>query len=358
MWKQGILEQDKSVSARGSLTSIFDLYEILADELLIKFNIEIDEEEKGRISNIIQSTDSLEAYKFYLQGMEALRTFTLVGYEKAKEFFFEATFEDPSYALAYTGLAEATTYLAHEKYIIAFHINIYGESDSSIYQREQEYSELYIEALGYAKTAFALAPQLPDVQRALALTQYYLGDYTEAQISTQTLLALNKSDAFGYYLMAMLQDQPEMGEIYINKAMELDPNLGPAYLYLGFSYELRAEYENAISSYNTGIEKTPNNPDLRFYLGSLYFYLGQYENAVPYMELAVELRPYNAYATLILAIVNFKTGVEVPAFELYDKAINLNWSFYSWLYILHENYEWDDNMIRALGDLRAAYDEW
>ncbi len=171
----GILEQDKSVSARGSINYIFDLYEILIDELLIKFNIEIDEEEKVLLAEIIQSTDSLEAYKFYLQGMEALRTFTLEGYEEAKDYFFEATFEDPSYALAYTGLAEATTYLAYEKYVIASHINIYGENDSIKYKREQEYLDLYVEALGYARTASALAPRLPDVQRALTLTQYYLG---------------------------------------------------------------------------------------------------------------------------------------------------------------------------------------
>ncbi len=149
-----------------------------------------------------------------------------------------------------------------------------------------------------------------------------------------------------------------MGERYINKALELDPNLGPAYLYLGFSYELRDDYENAISSYNTGLEKTPNNPDLRFYLGSLYFYLEQYDNAVPHMELALELRPDHAYATLILAIVLFKTGTEVPAYQLYDKAINLNRTFYSGLNVLLENYEWERNMIRALGDLRNAYDEW
>ncbi len=52
---------------------------------------------------------------------------------------------------------------------------------------------------------------------------------------------------------------------YLSKAIELNPNLEPAYLLLGNYYFLCQDYENAMQAYRTLIEKFPDSQDINTY---------------------------------------------------------------------------------------------
>lgn len=52
---------------------------------------------------------------------------------------------------------------------------------------------------------------------------------------------------------------------YLAKAIELNPNLEPAYMLLGNYYFLCLDYENAMQAYRTLIEKFPNSQDINTY---------------------------------------------------------------------------------------------
>src|SRR5262249_46043319 len=56
-------------------------------------------------------TENTEAYRLYLMGRFFWNKRTAEGFEKAIEYFQQAILKDPSYALAYTGLADCYTVL-------------------------------------------------------------------------------------------------------------------------------------------------------------------------------------------------------------------------------------------------------
>ena len=58
------------------------------------------------------TTDNFAAYDLYLLGRHHARAFTEEGYKRANEYFLEALEIDPSFAAAYSGLADAYIFLA------------------------------------------------------------------------------------------------------------------------------------------------------------------------------------------------------------------------------------------------------
>jgi tetratricopeptide (TPR) repeat protein len=65
-------------------------------------------------------------------------------------------------------------------------------------------------------------------------------------------------------ITALAKSKPEI-ETYLTKAIELQPNLEPAYMHLGNYYYYCSELEKSIETYNKLIEKFPNSPDLNQY---------------------------------------------------------------------------------------------
>lgn len=62
----------------------------------------------------------------------------------------------------------------------------------------------------------------------------------------------------------LAKSKPEIGT-YLTKAIELSPNLEPAYMHLGNYYYYCNDLEKSIETYNQLIEKFPNSPDLNQY---------------------------------------------------------------------------------------------
>ena len=54
-------------------------------------------------------TEDSDAYRLYLQGRFYWNKYTDAGFRKSIEYFNQAVEKDPSYALAYAGLADAYT---------------------------------------------------------------------------------------------------------------------------------------------------------------------------------------------------------------------------------------------------------
>jgi tetratricopeptide (TPR) repeat protein len=351
------IEKGKSASVKGNIDDIFNLYEELAFLVLRNFNIVANDNEKQIIETIAKSTVSTDAYRLYLEGKQKLYSFTLNGYKDAIEFFTNATVEDPTFALAYAGLAEAQASSAYEKSVMAEQINIYQEKEEDIKRRQEEYKRLFIEAQGNARTALSLASNLPDAHRAIALIYYYMGDYEQAKINALTLLKLNKNEAFSHYIIGSVDDDLEKGLKYIRKALELNPGLGIAYRDIGYYYESKKDYPKAYKAYSEGVKILPLNPDLRKDLTNVLFRLSRFDEAEIHIDKALQYRENDAYILLLAAIIYFKNGKDELAFSYFDKAFSLNWHFYSFPSIFKEKYLWDSNMLSAWHELKLAYEE-
>ncbi len=127
------------------------------------------------------STDNSEAWGAYLKGRAAYRRWTRQDNETALAFYQRAIELDPGFALAIAGAANANALRATE----------FGLGD-----------EWIDEAIGQARQALALEPELPEALKALGICYVYKGQY-------QT--------ALDYYRNA-LQIEPGYDEVLFNTA--------------------------------------------------------------------------------------------------------------------------------------------
>lgn len=83
----------------------------------------------------------------------------------------------------------------------------------------------------------------------------------------------------------------ESAETYLREAIELDAELGDAWVYLGRVYLLRADTLGAISVLSDGLRAAPESPQVEAALGRTYYEWGGYEQAVLHLRRALDEEP-------------------------------------------------------------------
>jgi tetratricopeptide (TPR) repeat protein len=109
----------------------------------------------------------------------------------------------------------------------------------------------------------------------------------------QRFVNLHPENALAHYYYAVslakqTGQHPENSasvESQLNKAVELDPRLGSAYLQLGILYSEKKEFPQAISAFQKAIEATPFPDEAHYRLAQVYRQTGQAEKARGEIEL-------------------------------------------------------------------------
>src|SRR5207253_3249998 len=84
----------------------------IARQISERLRLKLTGEEKTRLAK--SYTDNTEAYQLYLRGRYYWNKRTNAGYDKAIEYFQQAINKDPTYALAYSGLADSYSFMASQ----------------------------------------------------------------------------------------------------------------------------------------------------------------------------------------------------------------------------------------------------
>jgi hypothetical protein len=87
------------------MKDVFDIQDEVTLEIIDKLRIELLGKEKEQV--VRRSTDNMEAYKLYLEGLYYWNKRTGKDLSKAIELFNQAVGKDANYALAYVGLADS-----------------------------------------------------------------------------------------------------------------------------------------------------------------------------------------------------------------------------------------------------------
>src|SRR6202044_10595 len=94
---------------------IFTIQDEISNEISGKLRLQLTRAEKKRL--IKRHTEDHEAYRLYLQGHHHWNRWTEEGFYKAIGFFQQAIAKDPSYALAYAGVADSYVLLGWNSYL-------------------------------------------------------------------------------------------------------------------------------------------------------------------------------------------------------------------------------------------------
>jgi TolB-like protein/Tfp pilus assembly protein PilF len=264
------------------LENIFAVQDEIASAIVraLQLELDVDVETAGRTNNV-------QAYDLYLRGRQLGREPTRAGLLRAIEQFEEALTLDPRFAGAYSGIAEAWTWLED-----------YGGIPSA---------EAFPKAEQAARRALALDPQSAEAHAAMAFVRdRYYNDAVGASRYFERTLELNPNYVTAYNIYGdVLRDignLERMIEVH-RKAVELDPlsvfmrtRLASKLLDIGSYDESRALLDQVLAEY-------PDNDYAREELGNLARQQGRFADAVRHFRFVHFARPGDPYSAAQIALV-------------------------------------------------------
>jgi serine/threonine-protein kinase len=301
----------------------------------------------GELRQSRTGTDGLAAHNFYSQGRFHLNQRTEQGLLKAVAFFEKAIEEDPRYAPAYSGLADANGLLAHygvlapaeictkaasnaawavmldeesaEAHTSLAHVKATQDWDWRGAEREFQsairlnpryatahhwYAMSYLvplarldEALEELQRAHALDPVSSIISRDLAVTRYYDRDLD---------LALEQCD----------------------RTIEQNPHFAAAYWTLGLVQEEREDFDEAIAAFQRAIQLSPPSPRIQGALGRTFARAGKTRQAHQILEKLGEqskrryISPFEM-ASIYLALDQLDEGFRWLTKAFHDRCFEL-----------------------------------
>ncbi len=262
-----------------NLDDIYALQDKIASAIAKKLEITFFENER-RVTGKKPSPIK-EAYELYLKGRASWNLRTPPELKKGIDFFQQAITLDPSYALAYSGVADCYTALGYGSFLAP--------------------KDAFPKALQAAIKALELDSTLSESHASLGYYRFYYDwDWAAAEQEFRNALALNSNyeisyNWYGYYLTAM--KRYDEAKIILQKAAELDPLSVPIKTDIGFSFYYSGEYDKAIEQLQTSLQINPQ-------FGLAHLWLGR-----SYQEKKMYAKAINGYKNTLHTMVNWPVAL-------------------------------------------------
>ncbi len=236
------------------------IQEDIGQDVTARLRVDLTPEDKKLLAR--RYTNNPEAETLYQKGRFFWNQRTQEGLKNAIDYFKQAIQQDPDYALAYTGLADA-----------------YSLQSSSVPPKEA-----FPQAEKAALTAVMKDSNLAEAHAALAFIKFhYDWDWAETEKEYKRAIELNPKygsahSMYGVYLMVRERFDDSYQEM--KRAMELDPISVPIALGPARPLYLAGKYDQAIEVYRNAFKMAPNSPSAHFGLGLVYEQQGNVSQAL------------------------------------------------------------------------------
>jgi len=319
------------------LTDIFavesDIAKTIADTLQAKLT------GSERISIAKTPTVDPEAYEFYLKGRFFWNKRTAADLRKAIDYFNQAASRDPSYALAYAGLADS--------YVILSVFGAASPQDSIPQARAAAKKALELDdtlAEAHASSGRIAGPfdfeferSIAEFERAIQLNPNYA--MAHHWLSWGPLTALARFDraiaegkrAVELDPLSLINNADLGGNVYLNarrydeaiaqlrKTIEIDPRFYIAHYYLAQAFQLKGQRTEAITEYQKAVELN-DDPEALAYLGQAHARAGQRDEAqkiLAHLREEAKSRYVSGYA---MALMFMGLGDKEQAIDALERA--------------------------------------
>jgi len=291
----------KTFSGLGA--DLLTLEDQLATQLVGALHVTPDAADRERASG--PPTQNIEAYDLYLKGRDTLKNSRdAQGATAALALFQQACAKDPSFALAWAGVADTSLLIYHQK------------SDSFWAEK----------ALAAAREAQSRNDTLPEVHFALGSVYSATGRNAEAVQEIRRALQLAPNSDNGYVRLGhayLKTGQSEAALQALNKAVALNPYYWNNHMQLGIGYFQLGRNDDALKEFKRVIELDPSGATGYNDLGAVYFRQSRWNECIPAFRKAIELKPsYDAYSNLGTAL--FYLGRYPEAIAMFEKAVTMN----------------------------------
>ena len=308
----------------------------IALEISRNLRLKLSSAEQSRVGNL--HTSSAEAYELYLKGRFYWNKRTGESLKKSVDYFNQAIEKDPTYALAYVGLADA--------FIVIPFFSVDTAQDA------------YPKAKGAARRALEIDDTLAEAHTAMAaVLMDYDWNLPESNREFKRAIELNPNYANAHHWyarenlvimgqfdkalaeMQIAQDldplsliiNANFGKTYFNarrydeaiqqlrKTIEIDPSFFVAHHYLGSAYAMKGNFSEALLEYQKA-HQLNDDPHVVALLGRLYAVSGKRDEALRTLVELKSMATHRYVADYSLALVYAGLGEKDQAFQLLEKS--------------------------------------
>ena len=241
---------------------IFAIQDEISNEISENLRLKLTRAEKKRLTK--RQTHDAEAYGLYLKGRHHWNRWTEEGFYKAIEYFQQAAEKDPSYGLAYAGVADSYVLLGWNSYLPP--------------------KDAFPKGKAAAMEALRLEPELSEAHTPTA-AGLWLHDWKwpEAEKEFERSVALNPcyptaNHWYAEYLMTMGRHDEAIARM--KKSQELDPLSLIISVAIGWTYYMARRYEDALQQIRRTFELDPNYPVANWVLGLVLRKMGRFDEGI------------------------------------------------------------------------------
>src|SRR5438874_4169195 len=310
----------------------------ISEKLLLRLTTE----ERKRLTK--RYTDNVEAYHAYLKGRHFWNKRTDEHVRQGIEYFNQAIDKDPSYALAYAGLADSYVILG------SFGIEALPPKDAFPKAREAAMKALEIDstlAEAHASLGFTLA--------------IYYWNWPAAEKEFKRAIELNPDYAIAHhwygfvYLVAMGRLDEAIAEV--RRAHELDPLSLTISTNLGLLFYLARRYDQAMDQIQKTLEMDQNFVYTHWHLALVSEQKARYEEAIAECQKAVALSGGNTLTRAVLGYAYAVSGKRNEALKVLDELSELSGRKYVSAYRVAAIYVGLGDTEQPFQWLNRAYEE-
>ena len=316
------------------LTDVFAVESEIAKTIAQKLQAKLT----GSAEHVLASrpTEDPEAHQLYMKGRYFWNKRNPENLKKAIDYFEQAIAQDPAYALAYSGLADAHA-------VFPYYASTPPKDDArkalAAARKAVELDESLSEAHTSLANALVLnmqyAASLPEFQRAIELNPNYatahhwygealqgegrfdegVAELRRAQVLDPLSLVINC--VLGSTLTVAGQNDEAI--VQLRKTLEMDPTFDLTHWFLGLACENKGQIAEAIAHYEKATQLSPD-PAILASLARAYALAGRTEEARKILDdltTASRQRYVSAYA---LAVIQLSLGDKNEALRLLEES--------------------------------------
>ncbi len=284
------------------LTDIFTLEDSISERVAHALAVRLGVQEQKEMGR--HYTSNIEAYRDYVEGRYFEFQFTPGGLNQALWEFNRAIELDPSYALAYAGLADAYT----------------TASDWILPPREA-----LPNAESAARKALLLDDQLAEAHAALAHALLHEWKLKASSEEFRRALSLNPNNTSFYFAYSeYLADTHRQDEAIseLNKALQLDPLSPEINGMLLWPKYLKRDYDGALQACNKTLKLYPDSWIAHWWGGVGYVMKREFPQALTELQKARLLNPGSTGPIASLAAAYARSGNRSEAEKLLQELIS------------------------------------
>jgi DNA-binding winged helix-turn-helix (wHTH) protein/TolB-like protein/tetratricopeptide (TPR) repeat protein len=254
------------------MTDIFAVQDQVSQRVADALALQLTDAQRSLLTR--RDTSDSEAYELYLRGRFFWNKRSREGFERGASYFRQAVEKDPSYALAYSGLADS-------------HIG------TAFYHYAAPQAVMPL-ARTAALKALEIDPSLAAAHTSLAhLSANYEWDWGESERLSRRAIALEPGYAtahqwFGIHCLAPM-GRLEEAIAETRSARQLEPLSAVFNAFVGATLFFARRYDEAIEEFRRTIEIHPDFGVAHWYLGRAHLQKGRHQEALAELREAVKL---------------------------------------------------------------------